>query len=71
LSLCSCAANRMPQGGVYHLKKIVQHTYMQYFLIYNVSSRKKKKKKKNNQQTSISQNRLSFQNWGDETVKAA
>jgi len=59
----------MLQGGVYHLKKIVQHAYMKYFSIYNVSSRKKKKK--NNQQTSISQNRLSFQNWGDETVKAA
>ena len=45
---------------------------MQYFSIYNISSNEiLKKKKKNNQQTSISQNRLSLQNWGDETVKAA
>ena len=43
---------------------------MQYFSIYNISSNEIKKKK-NNQQTSISQNRLSLQNWGDETVKAA
>ena len=59
----------MPQGGVYHLKKIVQHAYMQYSFIYNISSIEIKKK--NSQQTSISQNRLSSQNWGDETVKAA
>ena len=43
LLLCSCAANRMPQGGVYHLKKIVQPANMQYFSIYNISSNEIKK----------------------------
>ena len=43
---------------------------MQYFFIYNVSSRKKKKKKITNKRL-FHKKDFRCKNWGDETVKAA